>query len=154
MVAWASGRQRQVALARGEGEEPQMPPHPRLHQGRAWRHICIGGQRQKMFLATRRRHCVALTVFASPGGPVEVPASSPVASEWEALLQGMEQEAGWTEAESWAQNIWHSCAGQKFVHLFTHRFIHSAHTHGHLLPPPCISPSEHSSCGILSHLYR
>lgn len=45
MVAWASGRQRQAALALGGANEPQMPPHPRKYQGKVWRYICIGGQR-------------------------------------------------------------------------------------------------------------
>lgn len=55
-----------------------MPPHPRKHQARAWRHICIGGQRQKMFLATRRQEtmCGLDSVLASPGGPEEVPVAS------------------------------------------------------------------------------
>lgn len=78
MVAWASGRQRQASLALGGGKESQMPPHPRKHQARAWRYICIGGQRQKMFLATRRQEtmCGLDSVLASPGGPEEVPVAS------------------------------------------------------------------------------
>ena len=45
-MARASGRQRQAVLALQGDNGTRTPPHPRKHQGRAWRHSHIAGQRK------------------------------------------------------------------------------------------------------------
>ena len=95
MVAWASGRQRQAALALGGAKEPQMPPHPRKYQGRVWRRISIGGQRQKMFLASRRRQCMALTMCLPP--QVALKKCQPLA-QWP-LCEQEAQGKGWSRKQ-------------------------------------------------------